>query len=543
MINKILVLLFFLLSCKISAQVNFQWIKKFNTGGTINEVTQITTDKSGNIYVCLYTNKYSTGLDIVIIKYNTNGDSIWTRRYNDSLNLDDMPKAMVVDGLNNIVIAGNTATPSSGLDGLLLKYASNGELLWKVTYNYSTFDDDFKALALDNLNNIYVTGSSKESSFLDLQCITLKYNAQGNQLWISKYGFIPYVPEYGFAICLDPTNQFCNVLAQSDGEGTAFGGLITIRYGCVLGDSLWTKTHAAGRAWTLPRTGKIISDNFGNIYAATSSGITTPSRDFLLMKYAPSGDSLWKRSYGEVSGQGDEIRDIKIDNNRNVYVTGESNMGNNSNWSTIKYDSNGVSKWVSVFNRANYFDVPCGLFIDKSGNILVGGYGTVTTLPYSDYMLNKYNSSNGALINSFINTNNYYDYCRAMATDTSGNIFLTGVYSTTSSVIDFGTMKLSPSVGINQIGTEKPLKFSLYQNYPNPFNPTTSIRYQVASIKHVKLVVFNILGKEVMTLVNEKQNPGTYEVMFEGNNLASGIYFYQLNTDNFIETKKLILLK
>lgn len=86
--------------------------------------------------------------------------------------------------------------------------------------------------------------------------------------------------------------------------------------------------------------------------------------------------------------------------------------------------------------------------------------------------------------------------------------------------------------------------FKLEQNYPNPFNPTTSIKYNVESIRFVKLVVFDVLGKEVETLVNEKQKPGKYEVKFNGSNLSSGIYFYSLYTDgNLVETKKMVLMK
>ncbi len=98
---------------------------------------------------------------------------------------------------------------------------------------------------------------------------------------------------------------------------------------------------------------------------------------------------------------------------------------------------------------------------------------------------------------------------------------------------------------------EIPANYSLYQNYPNPFNPTTKIKFQIPSdvkrkTSDVKsLTVFTDIysGKEISTLVNEQLQPGTYEVTFDGGNLPSGVYFYQLKSNNFIETKKLILLK
>jgi photosystem II stability/assembly factor-like uncharacterized protein len=99
------------------------------------------------------------------------------------------------------------------------------------------------------------------------------------------------------------------------------------------------------------------------------------------------------------------------------------------------------------------------------------------------------------------------------------------------------------STFVNQIANEEPVKFSLFQNYPNPFNPNTNIKYQIKNIKFVTLKIFDILGKEITTLVNEKQSPGTYEVTFDGSKLSSGIYFYRIETDGFTDTKRMILLK
>ena len=90
---------------------------------------------------------------------------------------------------------------------------------------------------------------------------------------------------------------------------------------------------------------------------------------------------------------------------------------------------------------------------------------------------------------------------------------------------------------------EVPKDFLLYQNYPNPFNPSTSIQYAVSSRQFVVLRVFDVLGNEIATLVNEEKPVGNYEVTWDAENLASGIYFYQLKAGNNVETKKMILLK
>ena len=88
-----------------------------------------------------------------------------------------------------------------------------------------------------------------------------------------------------------------------------------------------------------------------------------------------------------------------------------------------------------------------------------------------------------------------------------------------------------------------PEKYTLSQNYPNPFNPSTNIRYEIPKNEFVKLIVFDALGREVETLVNEKQNSGTYEATFDASQYSSGVYFYRLTTDNFSDTKKMLLIK
>jgi len=98
-------------------------------------------------------------------------------------------------------------------------------------------------------------------------------------------------------------------------------------------------------------------------------------------------------------------------------------------------------------------------------------------------------------------------------------------------------------ISVQQIGSEVPSQYSLLQNYPNPFNPTTNIKYSLVKNSFVRLSVFDISGKEVSVLVDGIQNPGTYSAKFDASKLSSGIYFYKLQTDEFTDTKKMILVK
>jgi hypothetical protein len=92
-------------------------------------------------------------------------------------------------------------------------------------------------------------------------------------------------------------------------------------------------------------------------------------------------------------------------------------------------------------------------------------------------------------------------------------------------------------------GTEIPREFALMQNYPNPFNPVTNIGLRIAELGFVSVRIYDISGKEVAILVNEELSPGVYNVEFDGSNLASGTYFYRMETNSFSDVKKMILVK
>jgi hypothetical protein len=105
----------------------------------------------------------------------------------------------------------------------------------------------------------------------------------------------------------------------------------------------------------------------------------------------------------------------------------------------------------------------------------------------------------------------------------------------------FGTQ--DPIVSVEKLEDLLPAQFELEQNYPNPFNPSTKIRFTIPEAGLVTLKVYNLLGQEVITLLNEEQTSGVYEVTFDAAQLPSGIYFYSINAGDFVATKKMILLK
>lgn len=124
----------------------------------------------------------------------------------------------------------------------------------------------------------------------------------------------------------------------------------------------------------------------------------------------------------------------------------------------------------------------------------------------------------------------------------AGTYFLRLHCGGTSSIQGY-QIKLTGALVDVEDTTPLPKEFSLSQNFPNPFNPTTTIQYSIPKNEYVKIVLYNMLGKEVLTLVDKEMEAGSYDIKLTGNNLASGAYFYKMEAGNFIETKKLLLLK
>jgi hypothetical protein len=138
-------------------------------------------------------------------------------------------------------------------------------------------------------------------------------------------------------------------------------------------------------------------------------------------------------------------------------------------------------------------------------------------------------------VNAFGNSNSPRQYS---FTDKKINV---GKYNYRLKMIDNdGTYNYSKLLDVE---VEAPKTFALKQNYPNPFNPSTTISYQLPVNNYVTLSIYDVVGREVITLVNEEKPAGRYDVVFDGSDLSSGIYLYQLKAGVYLETKKFILLK
>ena len=318
------------------------------------------------------------------------------------------------------------------------------------------------------------------------------------------------------------------------------------------GSLLWQKTINGANNGD-DAANAIAIDSVENVivtgYVTTGAG----NIDFITLKYGSNGDSLWTKYYSGSAGGADVPLAMTLDNQGNVFVTGESfvNTGQTSNEIvTVCYGSNGLEKWVSHYNKNNGCcnHIPVSIATDNGGNVLVGGISNGEN-NVNDFIVLKYNAANGVQtgIYRYRFAGSANNDLKSMAVDVSGNCYLTGTLSFNGS-LKIGTVKiLNSTIGIKNISDNTiPLKYSI-SNFPNPFNPATKIRFDIPRWRGeggwTTLRVYDIMGREVQTLVNEKLQPGTYEVTFNGSALTSGVYFYRLISGDYLITKRMLLLK
>jgi photosystem II stability/assembly factor-like uncharacterized protein len=224
-----------------------------------------------------------------------------------------------------------------------------------------------------------------------------------------------------------------------------------------------------------------------------------------------------------------------IDNNTgwvcssSPYIYKSTNSG--MNW--IAYGT-GLTDWTSSIE---FYDHSWGWASSDSGKILTTTNGGV------NWTIHATGETHNLMCLCFPTKSTGYVF---------GNKFLTP-YSN-----EFILMKTTNGglIGFSKTSNEIPVSFALHQNYPNPFNPSTKIKFQIPLNKakpgsdvggerglSVRLIVYDILGRDIATLVNERLKPGTYEVEWEASNFPSGVYFYKLTTVSFTQTKKMVLVK
>lgn len=227
-------------------------------------------------------------------------------------------------------------------------------------------------------------------------------------------------------------------------------------------------------------------------------------------------------------------------NSQNIYL-GFRDTFDDKREGMIFYSSDGGENWTRIDSKLNELDNGghvATIWLDElqSGRMYVGTYS------FGQPLTNNF--SNGGLYLTEDNGNNWRKvYGSAVNVIKSDNETPRNMYIGTK----FGVKTFVDTLTVTSVRNDEeeilPSEYALFQNFPNPFNPSTQIKYAIPNGTNVKLKVFDILGKEIITLVNGYKNAGTYEVQFDASNLPSGVYLYRLETEHYSETKKLMLIK
>ncbi|MDQ3021858.1 MAG: SBBP repeat-containing protein [Bacteroidota bacterium] len=440
--NQLIILTFLIvlhLGC-LHAQVSQKWDAKYNGPANYNDIANsVVVDNSGYIYVTGYSAGSGTVFDYATIKYNSSGIQQWVRRYNGTGNNADYARSMAVDGSGNIYVTG--ASDGIGTDGdyLTIKYNSNGDSLWVKRYDGpNSSGDEALSVAVDGLGNVYVTGNSYGIG-TQTDYATIKYNSSGVQQWVKRYNGPGNYSDYAVSLKVDGSGNVY-VTGYSTGMGTEYD-YTTIKYNSN-GDSLWVKRYN-GPGNNHDYANAIALDVSGNVYITGGSSHTTfGTEDFATVKYNTNGVQQWVKRYGKPGNDQDIVSSIAIDGSGNIYITGQS-VGNGSDfdYATIKYNSNGDSLWVKRYNGINNSsDSPTSLAVDGSGNSYVTGASS--GISGYDYATIKFNSSG---VQQWIkNYNAATGFNSDVAVDNSGNVFITGaVYNVESFQYDYLTINYS----------------------------------------------------------------------------------------------------
>jgi uncharacterized delta-60 repeat protein len=426
-----------------SQGVDTSWVRRYNGPNNNQDVpSAIVVDAAGNVYVTGRSTGIDTDFDYATLKYDSLGNELWTKRYNGLGNGPDESGAIAVDYAGNVYVSGGSLGIGVDYDYATIKYYSNGDTVWVRRYDGPIGSvDGVWAMALDSFGNVYVTGQSYGSA-TGFDYATIKYCANGDTAWVRRYDGPSSNHDYAYAMALD-SGGVLYVTGASYGNGTGLD-FVTIKYDSS-GNELWIgRYNGTGNGHDCAKD--ITVDGLGNIYVTGYSFGNGTSDDFVTIKYYPSGDTGWVRRYNAPADSTDRACAIAVDGLGNVYVAGTSfSHESNGDYVTIKYYPNGDTAWVRRYNGpGNSNDAIAGIALDDSGCVYVTGESLSNRGDY-DCTTIKY-SPNGAVawVRRYNGPESLNDVGWAITVDSFGNVYVTG--SSTSSVTgdDYVTIKYSP---------------------------------------------------------------------------------------------------
>lgn len=531
-----------------------EWINRYPGFGS-SRGEDIAVDDAGNVYVSGWGGNTGTSFDYLTMKYSSLGDTLWVRYFDGGANHYDYGQAMTIDNMGNVYVTGRSITSGTHYDITTLKYDTDGVLQWVAVYAGAYGDDDEgNDIVVDDSGYVYVTGYTYSLS-TSTDYITIKYDNDGDTVWTARYDGAANSADQTTALALDGLGNLY-VTGYSDAGGDDYFDCVTVKYDTA-GNELWVASYDGPVLYADDRINDIAC--YGDyIYVTGESEGETSGPDYITIKYDNSGDTVWTRRYDGPAGSYDIAAALTVDDDGNVYITGESSgSGTSSDYATIKYTSTGISEWTARYNGpASAGDQANAIAIDNSGNVFVTGrsYANEPFTPEYDYLTIKYNASGSEQWTArYDGTGHTQDEALAIVVDDEGYAYITGASTGTTSYEDVVTIKYA-ATGVDE-STNHMLNdavFSLTAS-PNPFSKLTNIRYSMLDtgylIQNPAIMIYDAAGRLVKSFYQESriENQGSV-FMWDGTDqvgrtLGSGVYFARLEASNVQQTEIILLVR
>ena len=436
----------------------------------------------------------------------------------------DNAEDIAVDNSNNIIVTGYADMGGDyNYDYFTVKYDSNGTILWADTIDNGI--SIARSVAVDTSDNIIVTGYCIVGGYADY--FTVKYDPNGIILWTDT--IVNARHDNALGVTVDNANNII-VTGYSVMPGPNCD-YFTVKYdpdGAILWQDVVDNRiydYAFG----------VAVDNSDNIIVTGHSGDPYADYDYFTVKYDPNGTILWQDTL-----VGDVAYDVAVDNSNSIIVTGYCVNQGDKNCFTVKYDSKGTILWQdTIDNSIN--DAALGVVTDTSNNIIVTGYSELSDL---DFFTVKYDPGGTILWQDTID-NVGDDFAHGVAVDNSDNIIVTGTFFINGNN-DYMTVKYVPVTGVseNYDFLSAPIFCDIH---PNPFSRLTTVSFGVEhSAKSIELRIFDVTGR----LVKQYNYPTiqqSNQIRWDGTDhndhkLASGVYLIMLETERNVIIDKVILV-
>lgn len=434
------------------------WVASYNGPGNGKDNPQaLTVDAAGNAYVTGFSDSGGGNYDYATVKYNGDGNQVWVARYDGESQGADWVKALAVDAAGNVLVTGSSAGQETGFDFATVKYDADGNQLWVSRYDGPAHGDDrVNGMAGDADGNVYVTGDSAGPEG-QKESVTIKYGPDGDLLWATRSGS-PGVSQSLAAIAVDEEGNV--YVAGGETRKAGNSDFVVIKYDSS-GNALWT----AYRDWSVHDDALYLGlDDIGNAYVAgervsyTEDPEKNAHEDIVIVKYGLDGKELWSANFNGGDGSNDVASALRLDRKGDIYVGGttlasadDSRGLSAAAYVTVKYDPDGNLLWEARHEGLKETaGIAQGLALDAAGNVYVSGSSRGTSGQKPKVIVIKY-GSHGSELWLFRREGLTIGTKNGLYADAAGTIWITGNDSDSR---DYLTAKYVESKTVAQPETE-----------------------------------------------------------------------------------------